>query len=420
MADEITIPDAQYAWGIIKKICNEVGPGLPGTPQERGRAEMIRQALASHIGEKNVNIEEFSLAPDALLSTYPGVICMVIAVLLNISAGQLNGALTGVLALLALIFSLIIPASFILEFLLCREAFDPFYPKKQSINVIGSLHKPGTKEGKRLLIISGHHDSALENTWIRYTGYWFYLLSATFFIGIAALAVLCLIQLIGLALGNEAIVHAGTVRWYLLVYPIVPAMIYAAFMTRGKKNGGIVPGAADNLSACAVAVAMCKFLVENPANIPEDTEIRFITFGSEEAGCRGSKRYVERHLEELKRLETRVLNYEIIAHTEISIIASDLNGMVKYSPEIVKSVVNAAQRARVPYKISNGGVMGAGCDAFPFAQAGIKAITLMPFKMPQQQFAFYHQDRDTPEVVRMEPLFNALKLTLEWVRSGGT
>jgi len=40
------------------------------------------------------------------------------------------------------------------------------------------------------------------------------------------------------------------------VLPIVPFIIYAVFFTRGRNNGGNVPGAADNLSACALAVAM--------------------------------------------------------------------------------------------------------------------------------------------------------------------
>ena len=56
------------------------------------------------------------------------------------------------------------------------------------------------------------------------------------------------------------------------------------------------PGAADNLSAYALAVALCGFLLRNSSYIPVDTEIRFISFGSEEAGLRGSRRYVERHL----------------------------------------------------------------------------------------------------------------------------
>ncbi len=418
MPEEITTRDAEYALDMVKKICAEVGPGLPGTSQERQRAEMIKKELETHLGEVNVAIEEFTLAPDALLATYPGVISMLVAILLNISTGHIPVVAPWIIALASFIFSLLSPVSFVLEFLLCREVFDPFFPKKQSINVIGKLRKPGTKEVKHLLIVSGHHDSALENTWIRYTGYGFYFFSATFFIGIILLAVACLIQFVGLVIGNEAVARAGTIEWIVLVYPIVPAMIYATILTQGKKNGGIVPGAADNLSACAVAVALCRYLEENPAIIPDDTEVRIITFGSEEAGCRGSKRYVDRHLAELKQLDTRLLNYEIIAYPEISILSSDLNGTVKYTPEMVRSVVAAAQRAGVPYKISNG-IIGAGCDAVPFSQAGIKSITLLPFQSPQQLLAFYHQDRDTPQVLTIPPLFNALKLTLEWIRNGG-
>jgi len=280
------------------------------------------------------------------------------------------------------------------------------------------LRRLGIKNVKRLLILSGHHDSALENTWIRYAGYGFYILSATFFIGAITLTVVCLIQFVGLVIGNKTVVRIGTLKWFLLVYPIVTTIIYAAFLTRGRKNGGIVPGAADNLSASAAAVAMCRFLVKNPSYLPEDTEIRFISFGSEEAGLRGSKRYVKRHLDELKRLDAHVLNYEIVAHPEISILANDMNSTVRYSPAMVKGVAAAAQRAGVPYKIGSGGI-GAGCDSAPFHQAGLKSITLLPFKTPQQLIAFYHQDRDTPEVLTIEPLLNVLKLTLEWIRQGG-
>ena len=416
MPAEITTQDAEYALELVKKICTEVGPGLPATPQERQRAEIIKNELETHLGAGNVVVEEFILAPDAFLSTYPGALCMLLAVLLNISAGHFTGISPWIPSIAAVVFAILAPLMFILEFLLSLEVFDPLFPKKKSLNVIGSLRKPEAGEVKRLLIVSGHHDSAPENTWLRYTGIGFYILSAIYFIGMITLLVMCLIQLAGLILGNEAVVAFGTIGWVLLVFPIVPAMIFVLFLNRGRKNGGIVPGAADNLSACAVSVAMCRFLVENPDSIPDDTEIRFITFGSEEAGLRGSRRYVERHLDELKRLDARVLNYEIIAYPVISILTSDVNGTVKNSPEMVKSVVAAAERSGVPYKIG-AATIGAGSDSAPFSRVGLKALTLLAFKIPQQQFAFYHQDRDTPEVLSIEPLLNMLKLTLEWIRA---
>jgi Peptidase family M28 len=418
MPDQITTQDAQYAWDIVKRICAEVGPGLPATPQERARAEVIKKELETHLGAGNVVTEEFTLAPDTFSNTYPGVLCMLLAVVLNILAGHFTGISPWITSIAAVVFAILSPSMFILEFLLSLEVFDPLFPKKKSQNVIGSLAKPEAGEVKRLLILSGHHDSAPQNTWLRYTGVGFYILSGIYFLGLITLLVMCLIQLAGLILGNQAVVSFGTIGWVLLVFPLVPAMIYALFLFRGKKNGGIVPGAADNLSACAVAVAMCRFLVQNPSYIPDDTEIRFITFGSEEAGLRGSRRYVQRHLDELKRLDARVLNYEIVAHAVISILTSDVNGTVKNSPEMVKSVVSAADRAGVPYKIG-AATIGAGGDSAPFSRAGLKALTLLSFKVPQQQFAFYHQDRDTPEVLTIEPLLNVLKLTLEWIRNAG-
>jgi len=415
MPEEISTVDAQYALDLVKRICTEVGSGLPGTSQERQRAEVIKKELETHLGDENVVVEEFIFAPDAFLSTYPGVLCMILAVLLNITAGHFTGISPWITSIAAVVFAILSPLMFILEFLLSLEVFDPLFPKKKSLNVIGSLRKPDVRDVKRLLIVSGHHDSAPENTWLRYTGIGFYILSAIYFIGLITLLVMCLIQLAGLVLGNQAIVAFGTIGWVLLVFPIVPAMIYVLFLNRGRKNGGIVPGAADNLSACAVSVAMCRFLAENPEYIPEDTEVRFITFGSEEAGLRGSRRYVARHLDELKRLDARVLNYEIVAYPVISILTSDVNGTVKNSPEMVKSVVRAAERARVPYKIG-AATIGAGSDAAPFTRVGLKALPLLAFKVPEQQFAFYHQDRDTPEVLSIEPLLNMLKLTFEWIR----
>ena len=111
------------------------------------------------------------------------------------------------------------------------------------------------------------------------------------------------LQLIGVLTASATMTHAGTLGWKLIVCPIVPAAIFGLFFTHGTTNGGIVPGAVDNLSASAVAVTLCKILVANPSLTPSDTEVRFISFGGEEAGLRGSRRYVARHLDDLRRLD---------------------------------------------------------------------------------------------------------------------
>jgi hypothetical protein len=100
-----------------------------------------------------------------------------------------------------------VPLPFIFEFVLSYELLDPLCRKKKSINVIGTLCNPGTKIVKRLLIISGHHDSAPENTWLRYLGYGFFLLLATFFLGYVIILLMSIIQLLGLITDNANMVR---------------------------------------------------------------------------------------------------------------------------------------------------------------------------------------------------------------------
>ena len=109
---------------------------------------------------------------------------------------------------------------------------------------------------------------------------------------------------------------------------------------------------------------------------------------------------------------------EMIAHPEITILTSEKSGTVKNSPVMVRSVVAAAQRAGVPCRVK-AAVVGEANDAGSFSLAGLKATTLIPFKMPQQMVAFYHQKWDTPEALTIAPLFNVLKVALEWIRLGG-
>jgi len=419
VADTIGDADAEYALDLVRKICAEVGPGLPATPQERQRAAIIKGELEGYLGAENVAMEEFTLAPRACLASYPlSALLMLAAALLNIATGRVPGASPWLTAVPSLAFSLVAPLLYVLESVLGFELIDPFFKQKQSVNVVGALRKPGTTSVNRLLILSGHHDSAPENTWLHFLGYGMLFLSITHVLGFATLLVMSAIQLAGVIAGSPETVRLGTIGWVLLVFPIVPSVVYAAFFNMGWKNGGTVPGAADNLSASALAVAMCRFLANNPSCIPEQTEIRFVSFGSEEVGLRGSRRYVERHLEELRRLETRVLNFETVAYPEITILTSDVNGTVKNDPEAVRSAVAAADRAGVPYNV-RAAILGVGSDAAPFTRARLSATTLLPFKVPQQLVAFYHQDRDTPDVLTIEPLLNVLKLTLEWVRAGG-
>src|SRR4030042_1875107 len=345
MPEIVNDKDAQYAFDIVKTICTEVGPGLPGTPQERARAEIIKKELEAHLGEGKVIVEKFPPPPRSFQGTLrTSALFTLIAALLNISIGRITRVYPWLTATGSLVFAALSALSVFFETILYHEFVDPILKQKQSVNVIGTLRKPGTENVKRLLILSGHHDGALEFTWLRFLsnlkrllnpsdyqdsareqtwflflGYVFLVLTVTMFIGFIVMLAMSVIQIMCVIIGSVGIVRIGTLGWVMLVFPIVPSIILGLSYTRGWINGGNVPGAVDNLSVSALVVAMCRFLVKKPDYIPDDTEIRFISFSSEEAGLRGSRRYVKRHLDELKNLDARVLNFEGLAHPEITI-----------------------------------------------------------------------------------------------------
>jgi hypothetical protein len=415
MVAKLSESDATYALDLVRRICDEAGPGLPGSSRERQRAGIIKDELELHLGRDNVSSEEFLFAPGAFLGSYAvSGLFMLFATLLNIYTGHFTGFSPLVTSVTSIILSLLVPFPFIFEFVLGYEFLDPLFRKKKSVNVTGTLRNPDAGNVKRLLIISGHHDSAPENRWLRLLGYGFFVLLASFFVGYILVLVLNIIQLTGIITGNIDRVHAATPGIVLTAWPVMPAIIFALFFTRKGKDGGIVPGAADNLSACAISVAMCRFLVKNPSYIPSDTEIRFISFGGEEAGYRGSRRYVARHLEELKGMDARMLNIETVACREFTLLTSDINGTVRNSPEMVKNVITAAERAGVTFR-TRPATLGTANDSGPFSQAGFKAMTLLGFKIPQQMVSFYHQKWDQPGILTTESLSDVQRLALEWI-----
>ena len=406
--------DTSYAYAVVDEICARVGPGMPGTLQEHERADVVRRELEKHLGEDHVVTEPFSVAPWAWLSSYP--ICAVLIALAaacNLLAGRFDSV---ALAATGLVFAIAAPALFVAEFVLGRELLDRMFARRPSENVVGSL--PATGKPERLLIVSAHHDSAPENTWFATIGYGAFVLAIVALLAFAFAVTFSAVQVVGFITGSAAVIAAGTLAPWLVAVVFVPGVIYGIAFNRGRAGGGTVPGAADDLSGCGITVALCRFLVEHPDVVPANTEIRFVSFGSEEAGLRGSRSYVARHRDELHQLDAHVLDLETIAHPTVGILRSDLNGLVTHDPASVAAAVAAAQRAHVPYEVRSA-YLGVGTDAAPFSQEGIAATTLMPFDVPAQLVAMYHQRTDRPELLDRRALANTLAVATEWVRARG-
>ena len=132
MPDIIAKSDAVYAYEIVKRICNEVGPGLPGTPQERERADNIKKELVSHLGTDNVAVEEFTFAPEPFVGSYRiGAVFTLIAAILSISLEISTPIAPFSIAITALAFSITTVLVFFVEFFFDLEFIDPLFKKKK-------------------------------------------------------------------------------------------------------------------------------------------------------------------------------------------------------------------------------------------------------------------------------------------------
>lgn len=414
---EVKKDDARYAYNIVKQICTEIGPGAPCTEQERKRAFIIKEEMEKIVGPRSVSVEGFTCAPKAFLGWFkPGIFIASLSLLFHFLATRFFPSYTFSFSIISFILALLVIVIWICEFVLYYEFIDPLFKQKSSLNIIGSIKPKGAKKTEKILIFAGHHDSALEFTWLKYLKYGYYPAIGIMMAGILAIAVFTGLHCLGTLTENTALIKWGTISLPLFLCLIIPAFFLALFFTGTDKNGGTVPGAADNLSASAVTLAIGRILKRHPELIPANTEIRLISFGSEEAGLRGSSRYVTRHLQELLDHDACLCNLETISDPVITILKSDCNGMVKNNPEIVAELEEAANRAGVPSKVKPFPFGGGGTDTAPFSRAGLKSACLLPFKIPQQMIQFYHQSSDDYTVLSIEPLLNTIKVAIEWLK----
>lgn len=412
MVEFLKEDDVQYAYEFIKTVCTEIGPGCPCSSQERKRAMKAREEMEKHAD--SVQVEDFTCAPAGYLGWFKiGAACAVAAILffyasLNSPDAILHSSIAFGLAafiLLMLVFEFILPFQFI-DFLL---------PKKTSCNVAGKIGPRSGGQPKRIIIFSGHHDSALQFTWLQYLKKGYYIAEALLMFGVLILNVLLLIRLVALI----ASVPLDWINQLLIVisYTLLPVIVVlAVFFTGTGKNGGKVPGASDNLAAVAITLAIGKIVKRHPELVPADTEIRLVSFGCEEAGERGSTAYVKRHLAELRAADTSVLNFESICRPTMIVFTSDRNGTLKHDKGFIKVIGDAAKASGAPCLVRPFYFGGGGTDALPFSARGIKATSLFSMKVPDQMVEFYHQSHDNYDKIPVEALSNAIKVALAFLQ----
>ena len=388
---------ANYSVRTIKSICKNIGPRAPGSESEKKAQEFIKGELQSCC--ETVTIEEFPVHPNAFLGWVP--LC---SLFMSVGALLYNAGL----AYLSLAFTLLCLFFVVGEFVLYKQVLDPFFPKKISRNVIGI--RPPSGELKRRIIFSGHCDSSQEWTFAYIGGP--RLLSGVIITSIVGFIIGIALSIISIVNGHgfsPAIFPFDSIFLKILGYlylALIPFFVFASFFCNWKRT---VMGANDNLSGSLASVAVAKFMEINDIRF-ENTEVRILITGSEEAGLRGAKDYCKKHLQESLEVETVFCSTDTLKDLEyIALYNRDLSGTLGHCTRACALLHKGGEIAGVdlPYKPV---YLGAS-DSAAVTQAGLSATTLAA--MDPAPARYYHTRGDTEAILDLKSIEIGLNILIE-------
>jgi hypothetical protein len=96
------------------------------------------------------------------------------------------------------------------------------------------------------------------------------------------------VAIAGMALQAARFAAAGYVLWTALILCACACAVYLA----AEIGGRYTPGANDNGAGVALALWLASEYGRRTGEFPPDCELRFLFTGSEEAGCRGMKAFL--------------------------------------------------------------------------------------------------------------------------------
>jgi peptidase M28-like protein len=281
-------------------------------------------------------------------------------------------------------------------------------PYRSTWNVVAEAGDPGAHE---VLIIAAHHDAAHtgmiyapglgELVARRLPRVWNHVSSSP--------------PLLWLVFGGPALVAAGALlghRRALAAGTALAAGSTAAFADIGLR--GVVPGANDNLSAVAAALAVAEALAEQPG---QGVRVMLVFPGSEESFQEGMQAFARRHFPQLSPDHTRVLALETVGCEHL--VLTEAEGMlVKQTYDVAFKELIAQCGAEQQVPLWRGLKLSFASDAlvglrwgFPTAMLG----SLNRLKMPSN----YHWPTDVPENVDFESVADAARVVEAVVRRIG-
>ena len=408
--------DNNYMHKFIVDICNEIGPRESGTEQEILAGNRVESELKKFCDETHQ--EPYTSSPHAFLGgiRYGALMVFIagvffwLSLLIDLNIISLNPIFNVLFLILAIVLIVVTISYFILEVMKYHEIFDFLFPKRESKNIIGTIHPKN--EVKNTVIFSAHHDSAFEFNTFYYLKRFGQIIINIGYLGVAIMFVAILLKLIFFLLSIEQpllFMVFGII--FIFFIPII--LVYLFFHSYKP-----VLGAFDNLSGVSVLLGVAKFLSENKNNneiFPKHTRVHLISFAGEEAGLRGAKRYVKAHYNELVSNQTTVVNMDSIAKKEFIVIHNKESGIgAKHDPIVFEPLLDIAENLNLNAKLLP--LPFGATDGAVFSKNNIPAASIGGLNLKEELAPYYHTRNDTPAVIEKEALGQFAQVCLEYLK----
>ncbi len=403
-----------YMLKFIEDICNEIGPRESGKEQEILAGNKIEEELKKCCDETHQ--EEYISSPHAFLGgiRYGALLALVsivlywLSLLIDLNILPFPNIYSFIFTLIAVLLIILTISYFITEVMKYHEFFDFLFPKRTSKNIVGTINP--TNEIKHTIIFSAHHDSQFEFNTFYYFKRFGQMIINFGYLGVAIIFIIIIVKIIFQIIAFEFdILFFAFGIFFLAFIPI--ALAYVFFHSYKP-----VLGAFDNLSGVSIVLGIGKYLYDNKDKdiFPKNTRVYLISFAGEEAGLRGSKRYIESHLEDLKKNKTLIVNMDSIAKKGSLVVVDKEPGIgATHDPKIYEPLYDIAKKVNPIAKI--GKLPFGATDAATFSKKGISATTISGLNLSDELVPYYHTRLDTPEVIEKESLGQIVEICVKYL-----
>ncbi|NVM05100.1 MAG: M20/M25/M40 family metallo-hydrolase [Candidatus Helarchaeota archaeon] len=404
-----------YMFGFIERICKDIGPRLATTEKEYQAIDEIEKELKD-FSDETIR-DEFYCTNKA----YPGGLTHVAGFLCTLGFCFFATPLSIITTILCILGLLVL----IMELMVLAEFIDFLYPKGKSFNIFGKI-KPSISP-KKLIIFGGHSDSAYNFPFTKYGT----KMNTMMYLGIG-LAVYAIflspikfilqfiiqnfvywdLKISGLPIFTITIID---IIFFIPFMVWFPFFLYIVIRFVGKT---LVPGANDNLSGVAVALAIGKYLAAE--HRPENVEVWVGSFGAEEVGQRGSKAFVKKYGKKGILDNSLSVILESVGGGEgIGILKTEKMYFTTHFKEVYEPVYEAFKK----YESENKGVVPgqlheavfAGTDAVRFSKKGYPACAVVGGAIETLFLKNWHSPADIPENLNKKLMRDVLETCLYFV-----